>query len=208
MQLSLAPHLCAKSKAEEGAGREKKSMFSCGSRNEINDLVRSGNQKVVRICPEAVERMVVPAGLRDPGRGGGVCVGPLHVLSPHHRTHTHRAQRSSKASTVLQPAGLRYTPINDASFMKKEQPNGNLCCIEPAKENTCQVSGLLSLASWILFTLRIGHRNGKSTEDPGQAELSTALHVSSTLCRFMTPTSPRNDTDSKLNEAGLSPVPR
>lgn len=108
--------------------------------------------------------------------------GPLHVLSPHHRTHTHRAQRSSKASTVLQPAGLRYTPINDASFMKKEQPNGNLCCVEPAKENTCQVSGLLSLASWILFTLRIGQRNGRRTEDPGRAELSTALHVSSTLC--------------------------
>lgn len=76
MQLSLAPHLCAKSKAEEGAGKEKKSMFSCRSRNEINDLLRSGNQKVVRICPEDVERTVVPTGLRDPGRGGGgVCGG-------------------------------------------------------------------------------------------------------------------------------------
>lgn len=79
----------------------------------------------------------------------------LTVPLPTTEAHTHGVQRASKAS-VLRAAGPRYTPINDSSFMKKEQPDGNLCCIEPATENVCQESGLFPLASWILSASRSG----------------------------------------------------
>lgn len=95
----------------------------------------------------------------------------------HHRLTC--PQRSSPTSTVLPAAALQYPPINDSSFMKEEQPDGNFCCIESARENACQVSGLLSLEPWILLTLRMRHSVGKRTESPGLLESSPASHVSS-----------------------------
>ena len=92
--------------------------------------------------------------------------------------------------------------------MKKEQPDGNLCCIEPAKENVCQASGLFPPAFWILSILKIRRQNGTGREDPGPSETSTGLQATPTLCSFMTPASPRDDTADKISEAGLLPVPK
>lgn len=41
---------------------------------------------------------------------------------------------------------LQHAPVYDSSFMKKEQSNGNLCCIKSAKENVHQAC---RLALWI-----------------------------------------------------------
>lgn len=111
----------------------------------------------------------MPEGLGDP-RGCLLC-GLISITD----SHAHRGP----TSTVLPAAALQYPPINDSSFMKEEQPDGNFCCIESARENACQVSGLLSLEPWILLTLRMRHSVGKRTESPGLLESSPASHVSS-----------------------------
>lgn len=56
--------------------------------------------------------------------------------------------------------------------MKEEQPDGNLCCIEPATENVCQASGLFPPASWILSALKIRHPNGTGRGDPDRQRLA------------------------------------
>ena len=40
-------------------------------------------------------------------------------------------------------AGIQHAPVNDSSFMKKEQSNGDLCRIKSAEGNAGQASGLL-----------------------------------------------------------------
>lgn len=64
-------------------------------------------------------------------------------------------------SQTLLVAELPYTPINDASFMEEEQSNGNLCCIESAKENACQISDLLLWTLRHLVPSRSGIEEGK-----------------------------------------------
>ena len=125
----------------------------------------------------------VPAGLHD--GVGGIVLSTLTAPLPATEAHAHGVQRASKASSVLRAAGPRYTPINDSSFMKKEQPDGNLCRIEPATENVCQASGLFPPASWILSALKIRHQNGTGRESLTARD--TALQAAPTFCGFMTP---------------------
>ena len=113
---------------------ERKACFLVGTRKERTPL-RPRDQKVVLISPR------VPAGL--------CCFGGYqpHVWCPHYRiTCPRRPRGPATHSTAWMVGELRHAPINDSFFMKKEQSNGNLCCIESARERARQAS----LDSWTL----------------------------------------------------------
>lgn len=89
----------------------------------------------------------------------------------------------------------RYAPVNDSSFMKKEQSNGNLCCIESAKENACQASGSLPWTPGDFEALSSGTEEVKERETWDTRDLrnqSYPTHVLLTLHtslhHFITPT--------------------
>lgn len=120
------------SKAEAGAVGGEIHMFPCGKRKG-DAYGKSRDQKAVPITQR------VPAGVCCLGDHG------CHVLSPHPRiTHPQGPRGSAKRSTARRVGKLCHAPINDASFMKEEQANGNLCCIESAREE----AGQAPLDSW------------------------------------------------------------
>lgn len=91
----------------------------------------------------------LPGGCRQRWVPAGLCYlggDRLCALSPHPRsTRPQRPRGPAKRSASLMEVKLRHIPVNDSSFMKKEQSNGNLCRIESGKKkkNAGQGSGLL-----------------------------------------------------------------
>lgn len=84
-----------------------------------------------------------------------------------------------------------HSPINDASFVQKEQPNGNLSCIESATE----MIGVGFLSSWRVFTDQPWQQRVKSKED---SDTITLLHP--LLCQLLTP-SPQAKQHSLKSQA-------
>lgn len=93
------------------------------------------NDKVAPVCPVGAEaggsqQVWVPKGLWTRH-----LKSPSQDLSPAH-------EGSPSLSTLLLQGGLQDTPVNDSSFVKKEQSDGDLGCIESAKESVLQRAGL------------------------------------------------------------------
>lgn len=122
--------------------------------------------------PGGCRQRWVPAGLCDL-EGYQVC---LRSPSQNYMC-TRRTRGPGRLSAALLAAELPYAPVNDSSFMKKEQSNGNLCRIKSAKENAHQVSGLLCGFLNILYLPVWASVRQKKCKIPRLSEINITLHV-------------------------------
>lgn len=118
---------------QRGSGRwkEKHVFLWEAERRRVCEVLRSegGSDR-----PEGPNRGLLPGGSWTP-------------QSPHPRiTRPQRPRGPAKCSTARRVGEFRHAPINDSSFMKEEQSNGNLCCIESVREK----AGQAPLDSWRL----------------------------------------------------------
>lgn len=97
------------------------------------------------------------------GRQGSASLkSPWQNQSPAHRG-------SPNLSTTLLREELQDTPVNDPSFVQKEQANGDLCCIESVKESALQTSGFWGFLDTSLTQVRV---RGGGEREGGRLELS------------------------------------
>lgn len=154
----LLPELLSKQKVE------RRACFLVGIRNE-RTLLRPRDWKVFLVSRETSQ--------------GHCCLGGSWTphLATHHRVTCPRRPRGPAPRSAARVVGERcHAPVNDSFFMKKEQANGNLCCVESAREKACQVSS----DPWTLCnpTPRSSRvKDVKTMQDPGPSGVSIASRL-------------------------------